>query len=162
VTGMDKLLNREDINMTGLAFRRNGGLLAYAGIVSLVPLFLLGCGRPSSVSGEKDSMHDHTPLAPTADSAANESGLAPVVEIQNEDYAQARSQFQTKLLRKGPAPQPWSPIKPPVGVKEVEYRSGDLRLRAWLNVLHDSNHKHPAVLFLHGGFAFDKDDWDLT
>jgi dienelactone hydrolase len=148
--------------MTGLVFRRKYGLLAYAVIISMVLPLLPGCGRPSSVPGEKDSVHDHTPLAPTADTAANESGLAPIVEVQNEDYAQVRSQFHTKLLRNGPAPQPWSPIKPPVGVREVKYRSGDLRLRAWLKVPEDNTQKHPAVLFLHGGFAFDKDDWDLT
>ena len=55
--------------------------------------------------------------------------FGPEVEAQNEDYAQARSRFQTKLLRRGPSPQPGSPVKPPAGVTEIEYPSGELRLK---------------------------------
>jgi hypothetical protein len=84
------------------------------------------------------------------------------VEVQHEDYGQARRRFQTKLLRQGPSPQPWSPVKPPAGVTEVEYPSGDLRLRAWVNRHMEVNRKHPAVLFLHGGFAFGLDDWAVS
>ena len=39
--------------------------------------------------------------------------FAPGVELQDEDYAQARSRFRTKLLRKGPSPQGWTPTRPP-------------------------------------------------
>jgi dipeptidyl aminopeptidase/acylaminoacyl peptidase len=88
--------------------------------------------------------------------------LAPVVEVQNEDYAVARSRFQTKLLRKVPSPQPFSAVKRPPGVMEVEYPSADLRLKAWLSEPAAAKRKLPAVLFLHGGFAFDRDDWDLS
>jgi dipeptidyl aminopeptidase/acylaminoacyl peptidase len=85
------------------------------------------------------------------------------VEIQNEDYALARSRFQTRLLRKGPSPQKASPVKPPAGVSDIEYHSGDLRLKAWIRRPADETRKHPAVLFLHGGFAFDyPDDWDIS
>jgi len=91
-----------------------------------------------------------------------EGALAPIVEVQQEDYAQARSRFHTKLRRKVSAPQPWSPVKPPAGVTEVEYPSGDLRLKMWVNRPADATRKHPAVLFLHGGFAFDMDDWELS
>jgi dienelactone hydrolase len=89
-------------------------------------------------------------------------GLAPVVEIQDEDYAQARAKFHTKLLRNVAAPQPWSPLKPPAGVSEVEYRSGKLTLKAWVNRPTEAARKLPAVLFLHGGFAFDQDDWAIS
>src|SRR5690242_639548 len=44
--------------------------------------------------------------------------LGSQVELQNQDYAQARSGFHTKLLRKGPSPQGWSRTQPPVGVTE--------------------------------------------
>jgi dipeptidyl aminopeptidase/acylaminoacyl peptidase len=88
--------------------------------------------------------------------------LAPVVEVQHEDYAQVRSRFRTTLLRQGPAPQPGSPVAPPAGATEIEYPSGDLRLKAWVNRPADSSRKQPAVLFLHGGFAFDRDDWVLS
>jgi formylglycine-generating enzyme required for sulfatase activity len=87
---------------------------------------------------------------------------APGLEIQNEDYAHARSRFQTKLLTKGPAPQEWEPVKPPAGVSEIEYASGALHLKAWVNSPKDQAHKYPAVLFLHGGFGFELDDWNAT
>ncbi|HLJ95573.1 MAG TPA: SUMF1/EgtB/PvdO family nonheme iron enzyme, partial [Gemmataceae bacterium] len=88
--------------------------------------------------------------------------FAPEVGV-HQDYAQARSQFRTKLVRKGPSPQEWSPTKPSAGATEVEYPSGDLRLKAWLHRPADQTRKHPAVLWLHGGFAFDfPDDWDVT
>lgn len=87
---------------------------------------------------------------------------APVVEIQPEDYAQARSRFRTKLLRKDRAPQEWSPVKPPAGVIEIEYLSGELHLKAWVNRPADDSRKYPAVLFLHGGFNFEMGDWEQT
>jgi acetyl esterase/lipase len=92
----------------------------------------------------------------------NHLTFAPGMEALNEDYAQARGRFHTKLLRKGPSPQGWKPIKPPEGVTEVEYSSGELRLKAWVNRPADQSRKYPAVLFLHGGFAFDLGDWDQT
>jgi formylglycine-generating enzyme required for sulfatase activity/dienelactone hydrolase len=90
----------------------------------------------------------------------NHLTFAPEVENLSEDYAQARGRFQSKLVRKGPSPQPWSPLKPPAGVTEVEYPSGELRLKAWVNRPADEKRKHPAVLYLHGGFAFDLGDWE--
>jgi dipeptidyl aminopeptidase/acylaminoacyl peptidase len=54
-------------------------------------------------------------------------------------------------------------VKPPAGVNEIEYRSGELRLKAWISQPDDAAKKQPAVLFLHGGFAFDyPDDWDAS
>jgi dipeptidyl aminopeptidase/acylaminoacyl peptidase len=88
--------------------------------------------------------------------------FAPEVEVQREDYAQARLRFHTKLLRRGPAPQPGELLKPPPGVSEIEYPSGELRLKAWVNRPPDTSRRYPAVLFLHGGFAFDTSDWDET
>ncbi len=88
--------------------------------------------------------------------------LGPEVEVQGEDYARVRTRFRSHLLHKGPAPQNWSPAKPPAGVTEVEYPSGSLRLRAWLSRPSDGGRKHPAVRFLHGGFAFAGDDWDMA
>src|SRR6185437_12565857 len=56
----------------------------------------------------------------------------PLVPIQHEDYARARSHFHTKLLRLEPAPQSFEPMSPPAGVSEVTY-SSSLGLRAWLS-----------------------------
>src|SRR5262245_2761762 len=75
----------------------------------------------------------------------------PNTAPQHEDYAQARRQFQTKLVRKGPSPQSAPPIKPPAGVDEIEYASSALRLKAWINRPADEKIERPAVLFLHGG-----------
>jgi dipeptidyl aminopeptidase/acylaminoacyl peptidase len=47
------------------------------------------------------------------------------------------------------------------GADEVVYQSGNLRLKAWVSsAADDVNEKRPAVLFLHGGFAFGEDDWE--
>jgi formylglycine-generating enzyme required for sulfatase activity len=91
-----------------------------------------------------------------------ESHLTFAPESEAEDYAQARSRFRTKLLRKDPAPGPWSPVKPPTGVAEIEFPSGELRLKAWVNRPADQTRKHPAVLFVHGGFHFGMRDWEVT
>src|SRR5258708_35261315 len=86
----------------------------------------------------------------------------PLVAIQNEDYIEARRHFQPNLLRPGPAPQKWTQLSPPTGVKEIEYPSGPLKLKAWLNSPATNDKKHPAVLFLHGGQAFSMGDWEMA
>ena len=85
------------------------------------------------------------------------------LEPQEEDYAKARSQFQTTLVRKGPAPQRWKQVAVPPGVKQVEYTSGDLKLKAWTSrPVGNADGKIPAVLYLHGGWAFDLADWEQS
>jgi dipeptidyl aminopeptidase/acylaminoacyl peptidase len=79
---------------------------------------------------------------------------------QTEDYADARRSFQTKLVHQGPAPQPWDIEVPPPGVQEIEYVSGNLKLKAWVDKPAAPKPLKPAVLFLHGGFAFGEDDWE--
>ena len=90
--------------------------------------------------------------------------IVPDITIQTEDYADARRKFHTKLLREGPAPhQDCKTSKPPVGVSEIDFSSGALRLRAWLSgPSTQDKHKYPAVLFLHGRFCFDLSDWQET
>ncbi len=79
---------------------------------------------------------------------------------QTEDYAEARKHFKTKLLREVPSPQAWNPVQPPPGVTEMEYTSGKLQLSAWVSRDPGEGEKnHPAVLYLHNGFAFGLDDW---
>ena len=85
---------------------------------------------------------------------------SPGLEPQDEDYATARAGFRTKLVKNGPAPQSWRPERPPAGVTEVPYQSGDLRLKAWVNAPPGNAAPKPAVVYLHGGFAFGADDWD--
>ena len=103
------------------------------------------------------------PIMAALPQAPKEDPFAPMVKTDDEDYAKVRSQFRTKLTRMGPSPQPWTAAKPPAGVSEIEYVSGDLRLKAWVNRPADESRKRPAVLFLHGGFAFGApDDWDVS
>jgi dipeptidyl aminopeptidase/acylaminoacyl peptidase len=84
------------------------------------------------------------------------------VEIQKEDYAEVRKRFRTKLLEHGPAPQEEPMHRPPAGVTEVEFSSGKLRLKAWVNPPPKDTAKQPAVLFAHGGFAFGPPDWEMA
>jgi dienelactone hydrolase len=76
-----------------------------------------------------------------------------------EDYADARKSFRTTLLRQQSAPQQWDQEFPPPGVREVSYQSGTLKLKAWVDEIPPGRPPRPAVLFLHGGFAFDTSDW---
>lgn len=87
----------------------------------------------------------------------------PEITVQNEDYAEARKTFHTKLLQQGPAPhqEDCKNSKPPVDATEVYFPSDALRLRAWINSPATENKlKRPAVLFLHSGFCFDVSDWE--
>jgi dienelactone hydrolase len=85
----------------------------------------------------------------------------PDIAVQTEDYAVARSHFHTNLLQKGPAPyQECTSSKSPVGVTEIEYPSGSLQLKGWINrPSGNEKSKSPAVLFLHGGFCVDLSSW---
>lgn len=80
--------------------------------------------------------------------------------LQTEDYAAARSSFQTKLIRSGPAPQQWDPLRTPPGALRVNYSPSNLTLVAFVDQPRDAV-KRPAVLLLHGGFAFGDGDWEM-
>ncbi|WP_165067385.1 alpha/beta hydrolase family protein [Paludisphaera rhizosphaerae] len=86
----------------------------------------------------------------------------PGLELRDEDYAQARAGFATKLVRHGPSPAPSNPAATPPDAVAVEYQSGDLRLQAYRNQRSGDGAKRPAVLFLHGGFAFGDGDWEMS
>jgi dipeptidyl aminopeptidase/acylaminoacyl peptidase len=110
-------------------------------------VLLLGC----------ESRHASSP--PASSPSALQDGRA--------DYASARTQFKTKLLRQQPAPEPasavhFSKLKKPAEVERVEYPSGGLRLQAWTQSPSKAGTKLPAVLFLHGGWGFDEGDWEHT
>ncbi|MEO5727554.1 MAG: alpha/beta fold hydrolase, partial [Byssovorax sp.] len=65
-------------------------------------------------------------------------------------------------MRKEPAPQRYRPISPPPGTREIPYSSGGLKLKAWVSAPPAQGQRRSAVLFLHGGFAFAEDDWEMT
>ncbi|MBS1715200.1 MAG: alpha/beta fold hydrolase [Armatimonadetes bacterium] len=80
--------------------------------------------------------------------------------VRSEDYATARASFKTRLAFRAPSPQLQDMPVAPSGVRVVEYKSGGLKLRAWSSKSTERN--RPAVLFLHGGFAFGVEDWDMA
>ncbi len=77
-----------------------------------------------------------------------------------DDLANSRKGFAAKLRLRGPAPQPYQNTKPPAGVKQVEFKSGDLKLKGWLSADANDGKKRPAVVYLHGGWAFGDGDWE--
>jgi dipeptidyl aminopeptidase/acylaminoacyl peptidase len=72
---------------------------------------------------------------------------------------EARQRYATRLVQRVKAPQPFEAHAVPAGVREVTYESGGLQLKGWLSAPPSSG-LAPAVVFLHGGFAFDRDDWN--
>ena len=88
-------------------------------------------------------------------------GAAVDAGAQTMDYSRARAAFKTTLLLRGPSPQPYEPVVVSEGAEQIEYRSGPLLLKAWIAPA-SAQGKQPAVLFLHGGFGFGNDDWDMA
>jgi dipeptidyl aminopeptidase/acylaminoacyl peptidase len=84
------------------------------------------------------------------------------LQIRSADYALARQSFRTRLLYTGPSPQPFEAERPPTGVAEIMYPSGDLRLKAWIARPAQALERAPLVVFLHGGFAFGAEDLDMA
>ena len=97
-------------------------------------------------------------LLPALTGCLNQPSVSSGLEPQEADYAQARKGFHTRLARHGPAPQEWEPLRTPPGAEQIDYRSGDLVLTAFVTPYPGDGRKRPAVLFLHGGFAFGADD----
>jgi dipeptidyl aminopeptidase/acylaminoacyl peptidase len=112
----------------------------------------MGCLVSAMMCGCFSILLAQAPLPPQP------SDYPPLVGIQQEDLAVARSSHPTKLLRSGPPPTEWSDLHAPSGATQTEYRSGALSLAAWINPPNNSEPR-PAILFLHPGFALESDDW---
>ncbi|MES1203687.1 MAG: alpha/beta fold hydrolase [Pseudomonadota bacterium] len=84
------------------------------------------------------------------------------LRIIGSDFAAARAAFHTRLLHSGPSPQSYEHERAPNGVEEVEFRSGELRLKGWLGRPAGVQGPAPAVVFAHGGFAFGAEDFDMA
>jgi dipeptidyl aminopeptidase/acylaminoacyl peptidase len=99
-----------------------------------------------------------TTCSPASAETRSPSGL----RINTRDYATDRAAFQTRLLVRRPSPQRSGMPSAPRGVREIDYPSGDLRLRAWAGIPSGAPARSPVVIFLHGGFAFRADDYDMA
>ena len=102
-----------------------------------------------------------------ADTTADDGTIKPLVQVQNADYSEVRKQFKTTLIKQDGSPRKTKSTDsvdvPPAGVTQFLFKSGNLTLKAWMNMPGEkSNKKYPAVVFLHGGFSFGKGDWDMT
>ncbi|MFZ6653954.1 alpha/beta hydrolase family protein [Undibacterium sp. TJN19] len=87
---------------------------------------------------------------------------APLFSAHAEDLLAARAAYASQFIKKMKAPQDYVPEKPPAGVREIDYVSGKLHLKAWVSATPDSTKKMPAVVVLHGGFSFSSDDWNAV
>ena len=113
---------------------------------------------PSPLIAATSSLNAASP----ADLPGTTSAVTPPASSPTDiDYATARTLFQTRLTRNGGSPQPGEPVVAPPGTTLMSYASGDLQLRAILG-LPGGTGRHPAVVFLHGGFAFGDGDWDMS
>lgn len=79
-----------------------------------------------------------------------------------EDLGLARERFKTNLIKTSSAPQQFEDEIPPDGVSEVTFQSGELEMKAWLSNPAESGKKYPAVVYIHGGFAFSDEDWEYV
>jgi dipeptidyl aminopeptidase/acylaminoacyl peptidase len=121
------------------------------------------CGLLPATSGAQHPANAGPDAEKKAPEPPRATSFPPEVEVQSEDYAEVRKRFRTKLLREGPPPQKNAMPQPPEGATEVEYPSGELSLKAWVNRPADNPElSRPAVLFLHGGFALGRSDWEMT
>lgn len=100
-------------------------------------------------------------LVRLASAAQEPNQQAFQLRVKGQDYAAARKSFRTHLLRKA-ASQPFAMPDPPADAKVVVYTSANLRLKAWVAHSVGNAAKSPVVVFLHGGFAFGEDDFEMA
>lgn len=123
-------------------------------------LALAACSPGGALPGPEAEL----PLPPPASSRPSRPPEARSSSAQEPlpaegTLAAARRSFATRLLHRGPAPQEYRNEEPPPGVTEVRYPSGDLQLKGWLSAPVPGKERAPAVVYLHGGFAFGSEDW---
>jgi dipeptidyl aminopeptidase/acylaminoacyl peptidase len=76
------------------------------------------------------------------------------------EYARARSAFATKLTRRAPAPQEGEALAAPPGASMIRYGRGG-QLAAFVSTRSSVPARTPVVIFLHGGFAWGREDWEV-
>lgn len=86
--------------------------------------------------------------------AADDPRIPPEVLVQAGDYRAAREAFTTHLVKHGGSPQRADSVQLDATAERVAFRSGAAELAAWISRPGATRARRPAVLFLHGGFAF--------
>lgn len=76
-------------------------------------------------------------------------------------YLQRRAKNPSQIVRTDFPKHSWLPTKVPEGVQEVFYPSGKLKLKGWLHLPEDRKKPHPALVYLHGGFQFRAEEYEL-
>jgi len=96
------------------------------------------------------------------DLATPSSAPAENAEVRTSDkgipFTRRRATFQTRLRRRGAAPQEGHAGGPPDGVQEITYHSGKLKLTAWLAFPKYPSSRYPALVYFHSGFALGPTD----
>ncbi len=150
---------------------RLGTFLPSAFFLTLIAS-MAGCGGTKNPEKEAAAKENNAPNASAADAPPDMSKSVTFGRFAAHherslavDLLIARKNFKSQFRVKGPAPQIFQNERPPEGAKEVTYESGELKLKGWLGTGRQNEKgekaekKKPAVVFLHGGFAFSKDDW---
>lgn len=78
----------------------------------------------------------------------------------SNEFTEEKAAYKTKLIKTIPAPQPYTEEQPPTGVELITYDSNGLKLKAWFaKPATKTDKKIPAIVYLHGGFSFGKQDF---
>jgi acetyl esterase/lipase len=96
------------------------------------------------------------------DAGVKKTATGPELQKQHDEkpYLSRRASFKTTLVKKGPAPAKGKEEPLPNGVVSVRYQSDGRSLKAWLFVPKlAENEKRPALVYLHGWFAFGVDNF---
>jgi acetyl esterase/lipase len=130
--------------------------------LAMFMLFASAGYQSSRVTAAAESPKERTDIASTEDSSeasvvsdsrtkTRNAGLQ--IALTEEPYLARRAKFKTNLLKKGRSPHSRRTLKPMKGYREVTYRSGNLRLRAWVYVPEGITKPRPGIVHFHGGFG---------
>jgi acetyl esterase/lipase len=110
--------------------------------LTLILLGLVGCGQNTSTNKPEVKPPMQQPAA-------------------EEAYLARRTKWKTALIQQGPSPQKWRDDPLPDGVTSITYESDSRKLKAWLfRPKLAKKERRPALVYLHGGFAFGADDYE--
>ncbi|WZL72989.1 prolyl oligopeptidase family serine peptidase [Clostridiaceae bacterium 35-E11] len=91
----------------------------------------------------------------------DEKSEAAIESNTENEFISLRKNYNSKLTKEGPAPQKYKELSLPDNTALITYKSGELSLKALILDNIDKNKKYPAIVFVHGGFAFDAGYWEI-